>query len=273
MDIFYITLCIGYLSGTKLDNQGDGFMPVIVFASSKGGAGKTTACVILACELARQGASKNINVSLIDVDPNQHSAAWARLPGVPTNITLHSDVSEEGVLDVIEKAKTESPFVLVDLEGVSSNAVTFAVSQADLVIVPCQSSQNDAREAVKTIKMVKNSARMMRKNIPLRVLFTRVSAAIVTKTSKYLMKQFEEAGIDVCETSLIDREPFKSIFSFGGSVYTLDDGGSKKVSPSIQKARDNSHGYGEEVKKIIKEIRAKKAKTECQKVVGEGEYV
>jgi len=53
-------------------------VPVIVFASSKGGAGKTTACVVLACELARQGQAKNIGVSLIDADPNQHGAAWAK---------------------------------------------------------------------------------------------------------------------------------------------------------------------------------------------------
>ncbi len=56
-------------------------MPVIVFASSKGGAGKTTACVTLAGELARQGKDKNIKVSLIDADPNQHSAKWALKEG------------------------------------------------------------------------------------------------------------------------------------------------------------------------------------------------
>ncbi len=45
-------------------------MPVIVFASSKGGAGKTTAAIILASEPARHSTS----VTLIDFDPNQHSA-------------------------------------------------------------------------------------------------------------------------------------------------------------------------------------------------------
>lgn len=45
-------------------------MPVIVFASSKGGVGKTTAAIVLASELARHKTS----LTLIDVDPNQHSA-------------------------------------------------------------------------------------------------------------------------------------------------------------------------------------------------------
>ena len=226
-------------------------MPVIVFASSKGGAGKTTACVVLACELARQGKNKKIGVSLVDVDPNQHSAAWALLDGKPDNIKLFAKVTEETILDTIEEAKKHSPFVLVDLEGVSSNAVTFAVSQADLVVIPCQPSQNDAAEAVKTIKMVKNSARMVQHEIPFSVLFTRLSAAIITKTSKHLAKQFDGAGIDVFKCSLIDREAFKSIFSFGGSVNDLE-AKDKKSKASRDKTAANAHLYAEEVKQYLK---------------------
>ena len=226
-------------------------MPVIVFASSKGGAGKTTACVVLACELARQGKDKNIGVSLIDADPNQHSATWAGLDGKPDNIKLFAKVTEETILDAIEEAKKHSPFVLVDLEGVSSNSVTFATSQADLVIIPCQPSQNDATEAVKTIKMVRNSARMVQHEIPFSVLFSRLSAAIITKTGKHLAAQFDAAGIDVFKCSLIDREAFKSIFSFGGSVNGLE-AKDKKARVSRDKAAANTYIYAEEVKQHLK---------------------
>ena len=113
-------------------------MPVIVFASSKGGAGKTTAAVTLAGELARQGSNKNIGVSLIDADPNQHSAAWAKLDGKLENIELFDNVTEDNILDVIEQAEKKTPFVIVDLEGVASSAVIGAISRADLVIIPCQ---------------------------------------------------------------------------------------------------------------------------------------
>lgn len=226
-------------------------MPVIVFASSKGGAGKTTACVALACELARQGEEKKIGVSLIDADPNQHSAGWAKLEGKPSNITLFDHVTEEMILDTIEEAKKRSPFVLVDLEGVSSNAVTFATSQADLVIIPCQPSQNDAREAVKTIKMVRNSGKMIKREIPFSVLFTRISAAIVTKTGKHLAAEFHEAGIDVLSVSLIDREAFKSIFSFGGSINCLE-AKDKRALASREKTAENTRLFAEEVKKLLK---------------------
>lgn len=222
-------------------------MPVIVFASSKGGAGKTTACVLLACELARQGRAKNIKVSLIDADPNQHSASWAKLDGRPDNLVLFEKASEDTILDMIEQAQEEAPFVMVDLEGVASTAVLSAISCADLVIIPCQPSQNDAKEAVKTIKMVKNAARISRRDIPASIFFTRLSAAITTKTGKHLASEFDGAGIDVFQCSLIDREAFKSIFSFGGPVQDLESG-NKRAQASIDKAFENVRIFTEEVK-------------------------
>ena len=51
-------------------------MPVIAFANSKGGSGKTTSALLLACELANAKA-----VTLIDADPRHPiSRTWAALP-------------------------------------------------------------------------------------------------------------------------------------------------------------------------------------------------
>lgn len=225
-------------------------MPVIVFASSKGGAGKTTACVVLACELARQGQDKNIGVSLIDADPNQHSAAWAKQGSTPENIRLFEGVNESNILDVIEQAQQQTPFVLVDLEGVASSAVIGAVSRADLVIIPCQPSQNDAKEAAKTIKTIKYGARVASRDIPFSVLFTRLSAAIITKTGIALAAEFDGAGVDIFKCSLIDREAFRSIFSFGGAVNDLE-ADNKRAQSSIDKAADKARLYAEEVKQHL----------------------
>ena len=49
-------------------------MPTIVFASPKGGVGKSTAAVLLAIELAGFGAG----VSMIDADPNKPLSQWAK---------------------------------------------------------------------------------------------------------------------------------------------------------------------------------------------------
>lgn len=224
-------------------------MPVIVFASSKGGAGKTTAAIVLACELARQGEGKNISVTLIDVDPNQHSAKWALRDGCPANIRLVRNVDEETVLDAIEKAERESDFVLVDLEGTASVAVASAISRADLVITLCQGSQDDADEAVKTIKLIKNQSRLLRRDIPFSVLMTRTNPAITPRTLRHITDQLTEAGIDLFQSSLIDREAFRAIRSFGGAVNDLDG---KEVS-GIQKAADNARAFAAETLKKLRE--------------------
>lgn len=226
-------------------------MPVIVFASSKGGAGKTTACIILACELARQGKKQNIGISLIDADPNQHSAAWAKLDGKPENITLFEHVTEKNILDVIEEAQGKTPFVLVDLEGVASAAVLGAISRADLVIIPCQPAQNDAREAAKTIQTIIYGGKLAGRKIAFSVLFTRLNAAIITKTNRHLAAEFEAAGVNVFPCALIDREAFRSIFSFGGSINDLETN-NKKAQASVEKAAENALLFAEDVKRLLK---------------------
>ncbi len=224
-------------------------MPNIIFASSKGGAGKTTAAILLASELARQGKPKNIGVTLIDVDPNQHSAKWALKDGCPDNIELIQKADEESIIDDIERGDEQSAFVIVDLEGTASMAVASAISRADLVIILCQGSQDDADEAVKTIKLINRQSKVLRREIPFSVLLTRTNPAITPRTLRHIVGELNAAGIDIFKCSLIDREAFRSIRSFGGTVNDLNP---KEVS-GIDKAATNAHAFTEEVKKKLLE--------------------
>lgn len=224
-------------------------MPVIVFASSKGGAGKTTATIVLASELSRH----KTNVTLIDVDPNQHSAKWALKGGCPKNITLVEKSTEETIIDDIEDAQSRTAFVLVDLEGTASMAVASAISRADLVIILCQGSQDDADEAVKTIKLINRQCKVLNRKIPFSVLMTRTNPAITPRTLKHIISEFVAGGIDLFESSLIDREAFRAVRSFGGTVNNLDP---KQVS-GIEKASKNAEALAREVITKIKQNNTK----------------
>ena len=107
-------------------------MPTVVFASPKGGAGKSTSAVVLATELAGKG----VCVTVIDADPNKPVSRWAKRPGKPATLTVLSDVTEELIIDAIDEAAQKSAFVIVDLEGTASMMVGYAISRADLVIIP-----------------------------------------------------------------------------------------------------------------------------------------
>ena len=219
-------------------------MSIIVFASSKGGAGKTTAAIILASEFARQGNSKGMIITLIDADPNQHSAKWALKKGCPQNIKIIENSDEDSIIDDIENANQNSAFVIVDLEGTASMSVASAISKADLVIILCQGSQDDADEAIKTIKLIKRQERLLAREISFSVLFTRTNPAITPRTLTYIINEFKKSGIEIFNCSLIDREAFRAIRSFGGTIENLD---SKEVSGK-DKAIANVFAFTEEVK-------------------------
>ena len=222
-------------------------MPVIVFASSKGGAGKTTAATVLAGELARRAEPAGIRITLIDADPNQHSAKWA-LRDCPKNLDLIQNSNETSIVDDIEAAEENSGYVLVDLEGTASATVANAIIRADYVIALCQGSQDDADEAVKTIKLIANQSKLLKRVIPFAVLFTRTNPAIQPRTLRHIVNQFEQAGIEIFETSLTDRDAFRAIRSFGGMLHELD----KSQVSGVDKALANAEAYTDEVLQKIK---------------------
>lgn len=184
-------------------------MPTVVFISPKGGAGKTTAALILACELARA-----TDVTILDADPNRPIAAWASGGNVPTRLNVVSDVDEDNIIDAIEEASTRTPFVIVDLEGTAAKIVLMAASQADLVIIPTQGSQLDAEQAGRAIKAVRDTQKMTGRATPYVVLLTRTNPLIRTRTMTHIAATFASAGIQALENELHEREAFRAVFSF-----------------------------------------------------------
>jgi chromosome partitioning protein len=114
-----------------------------------------------------------------------------------------------------------SPFVIVDLEGTASLLVAYAISRADLVVVPTQGSHLDGKEAAKAIQLVKEQEEYLGRNIPFAVVITRSSAAIRPKTLQHVEALLRDAGIPMFRTQMLDREPFRAIFSLGGSLEKL----------------------------------------------------
>ena len=184
-------------------------MPTVVFISPKGGAGKTTAALILACELAR-----STDVTIIDADPNRPIAAWASGGNVPVRLSVASDVDEDNIIEAIEEASTRTPFVIVDLEGTAARIVLMAASQADLVIIPTQGSQLAAEQAGRAIKAVRDTQKMTGRATPYVVLLTRTNPLIRTRTMTHIAATFSNAGIQALQNELHEREAFRAVFSF-----------------------------------------------------------
>jgi len=229
-------------------------MPTIVFASPKGGAGKSTSAVVLASELALRGAQ----VVVIDADPNRPVSSWAKRPGKPETLAVLSDVTEATIIDEIEAAAARVPFVIVDLEGTASMTVAYAISRADLVIVPTQGSQLDAAEAAKAIRLVRQQERAFGRRIPHAVLFTRTSAAIRPRTLQHIREEMAQNSVPAFGTQMHEREAFRAIFSFGGVLSGLNAG---QVS-GLEAAVRNAQAFAAEVVALLKKA-ANRSKSEA----------
>ena len=100
-------------------------MPVITFASPKGGVGKTTAALLLATELA----VKEFHVTVIDADPLKWIKGWSELPDKPANLEVLAGLTEDTIIEAIDQARNRSQFVIIDLEGTASTIVAYAFSR------------------------------------------------------------------------------------------------------------------------------------------------
>ena len=209
-------------------------MPVISFANPKGGAGKTTSALLLASELASKGAE----ITIIDADPEKWISGWGALPGKPANITIISDVGEDTIVDQIEEAASQAQFVIVDLEGTASLMVANAIGMSDLVLIPTQGASMDAKGAAKTIKLIRNQARMSRRDILHAVLMTRTSAAVASRSLRNVRDQLDKAGIDVLSTSIVERAAYRDILDYGGLLSELDGSQVSNLDKAIQNARE-----------------------------------
>lgn len=201
-------------------------MPVISFVSPKGGVGKSTSALLLATQLAE----KDIGVTIIDGDPEQWIHRWGERAELPSAMRIVSQPDEETVIDAIERAAADTPFVIVDLEGTANMVVAYAISRSDLVIIPTQASTMDGQSAAKAIRLVKQQERGFNRRIPFAVLFTRTSAAIKSRLERNLTEQMAESGVPVLATQLLERAAFRSIFDYGcplgelpANTYKLQD--------------------------------------------------
>ncbi len=209
-------------------------MPVIVFANSKGGVGKSTSAVVLAQVLAHRGAS----VSLVDADPNQPlSQWWQRDPThIPANLTLLPNVTENTITDVIDQAAANSAFVIVDLEGSANMAVSYAIGRADLVLVPMQGSQLDADQSRRVIELIRREEKAFRREIPYAVFFTRTSPVIRSKDLSHIEADLKANAIRMLPVEMTERAAFRTIMQLGGTIYDLTTAEVSKPEAAIENA-------------------------------------
>lgn len=153
-------------------------MSVITFANTKGGAGKTTAVLLLATELARSGH----RVTVLDADPQLWISRWHELSGEIENLSVISHVTIASLEGHIRENKTNTDCFIIDLPGAKTPLLTMALGISDHVLIPVQGSAMDARGAAEVLDHIEFLNRRMGKEIAHSIVLTRVNAMVATRS-------------------------------------------------------------------------------------------
>ena len=140
-------------------------MPNVAFGNLKGGVGKTTLAVNIACALA-----EFFRVRLVDADPQATAYEWHRAGNMPFQAEyrpLGDDGDPSAWLAAIKPAADE--IVLLDLPPTAGPAVAAAMMASDLFVVPCTPSVLDDRATRKALAALR-AARAARGGLRPRVL-------------------------------------------------------------------------------------------------------
>ncbi len=120
---------------------------VLVFASQKGGSGKTTLSGHIAVEAERSGDGP---VALIDTDPQGSLAKWWNARAASTPAFAHTTLDElDACLDHLRSLGFK--LIVVDTPPAVTQTISHVVARADMVVVPTRPSPHDLRAVGPTV--------------------------------------------------------------------------------------------------------------------------
>src|SRR3954451_13340593 len=125
-------------------------MHVIVLASQKGGAGKTTlaAHIAVAAEMAVDGPTV-----LIDTDPQGSLSAWWNVRETQTPALAPTTIAELPA-KITALAEAGYTVAVVDTPPAITEAIGAVVRSAGLVLIPTRPSPHDLRAVGSTVELV-----------------------------------------------------------------------------------------------------------------------
>lgn len=130
---------------------------VIAVGNLKGGTGKSTIAVNLACALAAAGEPTLV----IDADPQLTATHWLRgrkLPASVFDAPLGDFAATPAWIEELQEIRRHNAFVVIDLPAVLGAALASALLFADLMLIPTTPSGIDLSATTRTLQRVARAA-------------------------------------------------------------------------------------------------------------------
>jgi chromosome partitioning protein len=179
-------------------------MRIVVLASRKGGAGKTTIASHLAVEAGRVGDGP---VALVDLDPMAGLSNWWNLRVADT--PFFAKVGKGGLPATLsELGKEGVKLVVIDTPPAATAAIGGVIKAASIVLVPVIPSPNDLMAIGETLDLVFKAGR------PLIFVVNNAGAGRLTGQAATVLSQHGT----VCPAMLRTRQDYRASMIDGRTV-------------------------------------------------------
>lgn len=217
-------------------------MPVITFANTKGGAGKTTMALVTAGELAKRG----FRVAMLDADPQQWVSRWMTRMAKMPKFSIIADIDADNIEKAIKDLKKRNDYVVVDLPGGVTPLLAKGLGLSDYVFVPVQGCALDAAGGAQVLDILKKLKSECDIHIAHSVALTRVSSIITTRALLAVKGMLAQQGVHVLATPLIERAAYRDMFDAGTLIDALDP----EAVSNLAKAQDNARLLVDEIARL-----------------------
>jgi chromosome partitioning protein len=191
-------------------------MNVIVLASQKGGAGKTTLAAHLAVVAEAAGDGPAV---LIDTDPQGSLSAWWNVRKAETPKLAPITIAElPEKLQLLQGAGYN--VVVIDTPPAITEAISAVVSSADLVLIPTRPSPHDLRAVGSTVALVQAAGKPF--------VFAVTQAKPNTRLTVQAMAALSEHG-KVAPAIIHDRVDYAGSMIDGRTVQEIDAKGRSAI--------------------------------------------
>lgn len=186
-------------------------MTILTISSRKGGCGKSTLATALAAALA----ADEIDVALLDADPNSASYRWATSTYTGPRISAYAEADDEKLAEMLPLLADKHSVLIVDTAGFGNLAATVASASADIVLVPVTPGEGDLTEAERTTLYIGSLGRSIRRQIPLAIIANRIRRG--TTLSRHVLAEIDALKLPRLQSVMSEAVAFGEL-GFSGAI-------------------------------------------------------
>ncbi|MCO6185605.1 ParA family protein [Rhizobium sp. L1K21] len=193
-------------------------MPVLAFANSVSGSGKTTSALLAAFEFVHRGYT----VAVLDADPRNTAGQWAATAGAKAKLTVISDVTALNVGTLVAQMADRFDMIIIDLPSDLSPVVSAAILCANHVVVPVKSSGANAAAREPVLELISRLECDLGAKISHSVVFTSTQGAGRPQALDAPSRRLNAQGVHVLKQTISKCSVFRAILEGGEPIAIFD---------------------------------------------------